>query len=142
MNAAGGHVVLTQADELTAKCSVLVRIEDVYAHHARVMAAGAGIRCGDAAEPPLWRAPVHGDRLRGHAWTFSQSVENVAPESWAEPAAGFKACDRPGRRKRSAPPRSHHRQTASRNGTDRQTVADRPAGKVVLVEVEELRIEA
>lgn len=83
MNAAGGHVVLTQADEPSSKCSVMVRVEDVYAHHARVVAAGAGDNV--VAQP---QSHPYGERqytvvdIGGHAWTFSQTLENVAPESW------------------------------------------------------------
>lgn len=83
MNAAGGHVVLTKADGPISKCALMVRVADVYAHHARVVAAGAG---ENVLAPP--QSQPYGERqytvidCGGHAWTFSQSLENVAPESW------------------------------------------------------------
>jgi len=83
MNAAGGHVVLTQAEGSAPRCALMVRVEDVYAHHARVIAAGAGENV--ASTPQNY---PYGERqytvidCGGHAWTFSQSLDNVAPESW------------------------------------------------------------
>src|SRR5262245_22154082 len=43
MNAGAGHVVLTQAGVQPARSSVMVRVEDVDAHHARALEAGAEI---------------------------------------------------------------------------------------------------
>ena len=61
--------------------SVLVRVDDVDAHHARAKANGARI----VSEPTTY---PYGERQytavdpAGHRWTFSESVEDVAPESW------------------------------------------------------------
>ena len=61
--------------------SVIVRVEDVQAHCARARAHGARI----VAEP---RDFEYGERqytaedLAGHHWTFSQTIDDVAPESW------------------------------------------------------------
>lgn len=81
MNAEGGHVVLTQAGEAPARCAVMIRVEDVDAHHAQAVAAGA-----QANGPP--QTFPYGERqysvidCGGHVWTFSQSIEDIAPESW------------------------------------------------------------
>jgi uncharacterized glyoxalase superfamily protein PhnB len=61
--------------------SVLVRVDDADAHCARAKAHGAHI----VAEP---ETHAYGERQytavdpAGHRWTFSESVEDVAPESW------------------------------------------------------------
>jgi uncharacterized glyoxalase superfamily protein PhnB len=81
-----GAVVATQRDhpapeEADASHSVLVRVDDVDAHCAQAEAAGARI---------VQRPTTHqyGERQYsavdpgGHAWTFSQSVEDVDPASW------------------------------------------------------------
>jgi uncharacterized glyoxalase superfamily protein PhnB len=73
-----GHVVLVQGKGHT---SIMVRVPDVEAHHARASAAGAQI-----VSPP--ETFPYGERqytvldCGGHAWKFSQSVENKAPEDW------------------------------------------------------------
>ena len=60
---------------------VMVRVEDVDAHYAHALAAGASV-----AGPP--RAFPYGERqynavdLAGHRWTFSQSVADVDPADW------------------------------------------------------------
>jgi len=78
MNVGDGHVVLVQGK---GRMSIMVRVPDVDAHHARASAAGAQI----AAPPETF---PYGERQYtaidpgGHAWKFSQSVEDKAPEDW------------------------------------------------------------
>jgi uncharacterized glyoxalase superfamily protein PhnB len=61
--------------------SVLVRVEDAYAHCERACAHGAEI----LMEP---RDFEYGERqytaadLAGHQWTFSETLADVAPEEW------------------------------------------------------------
>lgn len=63
------------------RCSVLVRVEDVDARHARALECGARV----VREPSDHR---YGERqctiedLAGHRWTFTQSIADVAPEEW------------------------------------------------------------
>ena len=60
---------------------VMVRVEEAVAHCARAEAAGA-----DVADPVTDH--VYGERQYtavdpwGHRWTFSQTLEDVAPEDW------------------------------------------------------------
>jgi uncharacterized glyoxalase superfamily protein PhnB len=61
--------------------SVTVRVEDANAHYERAKAYGAAI----LMEPTDFE---YGERqyaavdLAGHQWTFSETLEDVAPESW------------------------------------------------------------
>jgi uncharacterized glyoxalase superfamily protein PhnB len=61
--------------------SILVRVEDVDALHARVLRHAARV----VREP---RDHAYGERqftvadLAGHRWTFTQSIADVAPEEW------------------------------------------------------------
>lgn len=61
--------------------SVLVRVEDAQAHCARARGHGAQI----LDEP---RDHVYGERQYtaadpwGHQWTFSESIDDVHPETW------------------------------------------------------------
>jgi uncharacterized glyoxalase superfamily protein PhnB len=58
----------------------MVRVPDVERHHAQAVAAGA-----KATAPVTF---PYGERqytafdYGGHAWTFSQSIADVAPEDW------------------------------------------------------------
>jgi uncharacterized glyoxalase superfamily protein PhnB len=61
--------------------SIMVRVADVDAHHARAQAAGATI-----PDPPTTQP--YGERqysvtdIGGHQWTFSQTVDDVDPADW------------------------------------------------------------
>jgi uncharacterized glyoxalase superfamily protein PhnB len=62
-------------------CSVFVRVEDIDAHCERARAHGAKI----AMEPtdfPYGERQYHAEDPAGHQWTFSQTIEDVEPESW------------------------------------------------------------
>ncbi|MGA9284169.1 MAG: VOC family protein [Solirubrobacteraceae bacterium] len=66
-------------DEVTH--AVMVRVEDAHAHCERARAHGARI----VTEPTDFE---YGERqytaedLGGHHWTFSQTLQDVAPEQW------------------------------------------------------------
>jgi len=76
-----GAVVVAQGGESAGGHSVMVRVDDVDAHHARVLAAGAR-----AAGPP--QSASYGERQYsvidpgGHRWTFSQSIADIDPAEW------------------------------------------------------------
>ena len=61
--------------------SVMVRVEDVKAHHAQAKAHGAQI----VMEPTDFE---YGERqytaedFAGHQWTFSETLEDIDPASW------------------------------------------------------------
>lgn len=80
----GGALVVTQGEvspETCASHAVMVRVEDVDAHHARAAAAGAQV-----SGPPLTHP--YGERqygvrdFAGHRWVFTQSIADVDPGDW------------------------------------------------------------
>lgn len=64
-----------------ARHGIMIRVDDIDAHYARATRAGATV----VHEP---QTHMYGERqytvldIGGHRWTFSQSVNDVAPESW------------------------------------------------------------
>lgn len=81
----GGGLVITRGD--ASPSSVMVRVADVDAHHARAVAAGA-----DVSGPPV--TYPYGERqyaardFAGHGWVFSQTVADVDPADWGGELAG------------------------------------------------------
>lgn len=61
--------------------SMMVRVDDADAHHARAVAAGARIMSAPESHPYGERQYTALD-LAGHAWTFSQSERDVHPAEW------------------------------------------------------------
>jgi uncharacterized glyoxalase superfamily protein PhnB len=82
LNVGRGAIVLTQqVGEERRSCSVLVRVEDIDSHYERALRHGCVVI----------RAPedhVYGERqyvvedFAGHRWVFSESIADVAPETW------------------------------------------------------------
>ncbi|MBN9551410.1 MAG: glyoxalase [Alphaproteobacteria bacterium] len=70
--------------------SVMVRVEDVDAHHRRAMRRGAIALTAPASYPYGERQYSCRD-LAGHAWTFSQTIADVAPEEWGGRTMGIVA---------------------------------------------------
>ena len=60
---------------------VMVRVEDVDAHHERAQPHGARILDTPTDFPYAERQYTTED-LAGHRWTFSQTIADVAPEDW------------------------------------------------------------
>lgn len=82
LNVGDGCVAVTHgAASSDPGISLMVRVEDVDAHHTRARAAGARILLPPQDFP-------YGERqygvldLAGHHWTFSQSIADVDPQSW------------------------------------------------------------
>lgn len=61
--------------------AVMVRVEDVDAHHARAKAHGARI-LGDPTDHAYGERQYDAMDHAGHHWTFSQTIADVAPEEW------------------------------------------------------------
>jgi uncharacterized glyoxalase superfamily protein PhnB len=81
LNVGDGAVVLIERGESTSTCSVLVRVQDAHAHHARATASGAKILRAPQDHPFGERQYTAADP-EGHRWTFSQSIADVAPQDW------------------------------------------------------------
>ena len=60
---------------------VTVHVEDVDAHCERARRCGARI-VKPPADMPFGERQYTAEDLGGHRWTFSQSIADVAPESW------------------------------------------------------------
>lgn len=75
--------------------AVMVKVDDVDAHHDHVRQRGAQI-----LSPPTDYA--YGERqysvedLAGHRWTFTQAIADLAPEDWGGTSKAV-ATDQPGR---------------------------------------------
>ncbi|HUO69008.1 MAG TPA: VOC family protein [Gammaproteobacteria bacterium] len=83
----GGAVIVVNGDDVNAEAaarathSVLVRVDNVDAHHERARAAGAKIASLPTTYPFGERQYSARDPY-GHRWTFSQSVADVDPRDW------------------------------------------------------------
>lgn len=75
------QIVLRTPRRGTVSHTMLVRVDDVDAHHERARRSGARI-----LQPPADHA--YGERqysaedLAGHRWSFSQSIADVDPDEW------------------------------------------------------------
>lgn len=80
----GGAVIARRGAapaESAASHSVMVRVDDVDAHHARALAAGVAIQGGPETYP--FGERQYGARdPGGHHWVFTQSVADVDPADW------------------------------------------------------------
>lgn len=76
-----GALVVAQGDAAPAGHSVMVRVEDADAHHARAARAGARI-VQPPADHPYGERQYSAVDPWGHAWTFTQSIADADPVSW------------------------------------------------------------
>lgn len=70
--------------------SVMVRVEDVDAHHERARKRGAPI-LQTPADYPYGERQYTTEDPGGHRWSFSQSIADVAPEEWGGASAPSQA---------------------------------------------------
>ncbi len=61
--------------------SLLVRVEDADAHHARAEEAGARI-VSAPTDYPYGERQYTAEDLGGHRWTFSQTIFDADPVDW------------------------------------------------------------
>ena len=81
MNVGDGAVVLIEARGSANKSSLLVRVENVEGHHNRAKRAGAHV-LGAPETHAYGERQYAAQDIAGHRWTFSESVADVAPETW------------------------------------------------------------
>jgi len=80
----GGALIVKQGEVSAQSCashSVMVRVADVDAHHARAVAAGAEVG-GAPASYPFGERQYGARDFAGHHWVFTQSVADVDPADW------------------------------------------------------------
>lgn len=65
---------------------VHVYVEDVDAHHARAVEAGAPA-LGELEDTPYGDRRYDAEDLEGQRWSFAQRMKDVAPEDWGATAA-------------------------------------------------------
>src|SRR4051794_7558334 len=61
--------------------AVMVRVEDVDAHHEHARMNGARV-LDPPTDFPYGERQYVAEDLAGHRWTFSQTIADVAPEEW------------------------------------------------------------
>jgi uncharacterized glyoxalase superfamily protein PhnB len=80
-----GAVVVTERGDdqapSSADHSVMVRVDNVNAHHERARESGARI-LHPPTDYPYGERQYTAEDLGGHHWSFSQSIADVAPEEW------------------------------------------------------------
>lgn len=86
LNVGDGAVVVMERPASAEKASspthsVMVRVEDIDAHHQRVLARGASV-LGPPTTYPYGERQYGVVDLGGHHWHFTESVADVAPEEW------------------------------------------------------------
>ena len=59
----------------------MVRVADADSHHKHAQANGAKVLRAPT-DYPYGERQYTAEDLGGHRWTFSQSIADVAPESW------------------------------------------------------------
>jgi uncharacterized glyoxalase superfamily protein PhnB len=67
--------------------SVMVRVEDVRAHCERARTNGARI-IDELTDFPYGERQYTAVDLAGHQWTFSETIADVAPETWGGVTVG------------------------------------------------------
>jgi uncharacterized glyoxalase superfamily protein PhnB len=76
-----GCIAVTERTYVTAARSLLVRVDDVDAHHARASAHGARI-LAEPSDYPYGERQYSAEDPGGNGWTFSESIADVEPEDW------------------------------------------------------------
>jgi uncharacterized glyoxalase superfamily protein PhnB len=81
LNVGDGALVVIQSNDAPRAHSVMVRVEDVNAHHAHTVSRGARVLSAPTDHPYGERQYAVEDFI-GRRWKFSQSIADVAPEEW------------------------------------------------------------
>jgi uncharacterized glyoxalase superfamily protein PhnB len=86
-----GVVILADADPQYGRAvpgpgqprshAVVVKVDDVDAHHDRARAHGTRI-LNAPADYPYGERQYSAEDLAGHHWTFTQAIADLAPEDW------------------------------------------------------------
>jgi uncharacterized glyoxalase superfamily protein PhnB len=77
----GAMVVIEQHGGPKGRASVMVRVEDVNAHHEHAKQHGA-IIVRPPKDYPYGERQYSAEDFNGYVWTFPQSIVDVRPEDW------------------------------------------------------------
>jgi len=87
----GSGAIIVREGPVSAEAAgthaVMVRVANVDAHYARAMTAGAKLS-GPPQTFPFGERQYGARDLAGHAWVFSQTVEDVDPAAWGGQVPG------------------------------------------------------
>lgn len=82
MWAGDGCLTIAEGDVTpNGACTVQVRVEDAQAHCERARAAGARI-LSEPVDHAYGERQYNAEDFAGHRWDFTESVQDVEPESW------------------------------------------------------------
>jgi uncharacterized glyoxalase superfamily protein PhnB len=81
LNVGDGAVVVTEMGDVPSRSTVMVRVEDVDAHHECARQKGARI-LRPPATFPFGERQYSVEDLGGHKWCFTQSIGDVDPVDW------------------------------------------------------------
>jgi uncharacterized glyoxalase superfamily protein PhnB len=87
LNVGDGAVAVAEGSAGAGLDSVMVRVEDVDAHHARSLEHSARV-LGPPTEYPYGERQYTVEDLAGRRWTFSQSIADVDPANWGGTLVG------------------------------------------------------
>jgi uncharacterized glyoxalase superfamily protein PhnB len=76
-----GCIAVTQGGFGSTRANVMVRVENVDAHHEQAQQHGADV-VAPPTDHPYGERQYNAIDLGGHRWTFSQSIADVVPEDW------------------------------------------------------------
>jgi uncharacterized glyoxalase superfamily protein PhnB len=66
--------------------SIMVKVDDVDAHHARARQHGA-VTLNSPTDHPYGERQYSAEDLAGHRWTFTEAIADLAPEDWGGTSA-------------------------------------------------------
>lgn len=76
-----GSIVATSLEGSQPRYTVMVRVEDVGAHHEHAIGQEARV-LSPPADYPYGERQYTAQDLAGHTWIFSQSIKDVDPADW------------------------------------------------------------
>ncbi len=81
LNIGDGALVIAEGTANAGQDSVMVRVEDIDAHHARSLEHSPRV-LAPPTEYPYGERQYTVEDLAGRRWTFSQSIADVDPADW------------------------------------------------------------
>jgi uncharacterized glyoxalase superfamily protein PhnB len=75
--------------------AVMVKVDDVDAHHDHAARHGARI-LSPPADYPYGERQYSAEDLAGHHWTFTQAIADLTPEDWGGTTARASPDEQPG----------------------------------------------